>query len=118
MASEQEERRRTPRHDVRIAACVAAERQLLFPCIILDINDFGARIEVRDGEVPDELYLIDAAAIVGYRARVQWRQAPMVGTRFLQSWDIAALSTPLWLQAMRAEATVMLGAQRGIRLVT
>lgn len=118
MAVDQEDRRRAPRYDVRIAAAVAVERRIVGPCIILDINDFGARLEVGDVELPDELYLIDAVAIVGYRARVQWRKSPMIGTRFLQSWDIAALATPLWLQAMRAEAMMMLGAQRGIRLVT
>ncbi len=117
MAREQEERRRAPRHGACIAAAVAVERRMLCTCEILDINAFGARLHVGEAEPPDELYLIDPTALVGYRARVQWRQAPLVGTRFLQSWDIAAPTTPLWLRAMRGEAMVLLARQRGIRLV-
>lgn len=118
MENEQEERRRTPRHSAQIHAVIAVERKLLGPCVILDINPFGARLDVGSQEPPDDLYLLDTAALVGYRARVQWRRAPMVGTRFVQSWDIAAPTTPLWIQAMRAEATILTGAERGIRLVT
>ncbi len=117
MAGEQEERRRAPRHTAHIAAALAMERKLLCACTILDINAYGARLEVGTEEIPDEIYLIDAVAIVGYRARVQWRQAPMIGTRFLQSWDIAAATTPLWLRAMRAEAIALLASERGLRLV-
>ena len=118
MDSEQAERRRAPRYGAHIHAAVAVERRLLCACVILDINAFGARLDVGEQALPDDVYLLDAAALVGYRARVQWRQAPMVGTRFIQSWDIAAPTTPLWLQAMRAEAMILMGAERGIRLVT
>lgn len=117
MASKFEERRRAPRYSTRIEAAIAIERELLCQCVILDINDFGARLDVGSHEVPDELYLVDPLAIVGYRAQVQWRQAPLVGTRFLQSWDIAAATTPLWLRAMRAEAMAAMAKGRGLRLV-
>jgi hypothetical protein len=53
------------------------------PCIIVDISDLGARLEVPPGsEIPDEFFLSIGDATVRRQCRVVWRSTVGIGVRF------------------------------------
>ena len=68
------------------AEIVVREKDVRIPCLIIDISEQGARLQVADdAAVPDsfELAVPVAADIVDRRAaEVRWRRETMVGLRF------------------------------------
>jgi hypothetical protein len=85
-------------------ALVAVETPLAaYDCVIRDMNQFGARIEVGRKAVPDEFYLIDVLSALAYRGRTVWRQQGQAGVKFLETHRLYAPSAPAWLvQLQRA----------------
>lgn len=112
-----DEKRRTPRVPTKLDAAVVTDRRILFRCVILDINVYGARLEVGGEAPPERFHLIDLLSGVGYEARIMWRQTPMVGTRFLATWNLASADAPQWLKDMRNDILRADAEERGIRLV-
>ncbi len=112
-----EEKRRAPRIPARLDAVVAVGRSPLFRCLILDINIYGCRLHVGDEEAPERFHLIDLPLGVAYEARVIWRKAPLLGTRFLATWNLAAPESPEWLEGVRGETMRVDAAKRDIKLV-
>jgi len=112
-----DEKRRTPRVPTKLDAAVLTDRSALFRCVILDINVYGARLLVGDETPPERFHLIDLLSSVAYEARIMWRHAPMVGTRFLATWNLAAADAPQWLKDARGDILRADAEERGIRLV-
>ena len=96
------DRRRYPRIPTDLDAIAALPGRVICGCSILDMNIYGARIEVSEA-VPDEFFLVDLASNVAYKARVAWRSAPLVGTRFLETWLLSGENAPQWLRDVRAK---------------
>lgn len=117
MSQSWEERRRAPRYEVRLDAAIAADGAMLFPGLIVDINRYGARVETGEHEAPDEFILLDVLGAIAYQARVVWRQPPLVGARFLQTWTIPGPDAPTWLVALRKDRLKARASAVGLRLV-
>ena len=115
------ERRIAPRIPARISAFIALDdRRTLIDCTILDINAYGARVEIAaidPPDLPEVFYLVDMPSGAAWQARKQWRQPPLVGTRFLQTWDLATPDSPQWLGELRSAKRTEEAKGRGIRLV-
>jgi hypothetical protein len=111
------ERRREPRYEVRLDAVVAADREMLFPCLIVDINRYGARIDAGAHEPPEEFFLIDVMGATAYRARRVWTQSPLAGTRFLETLALPSYGAPGWLTDLRQERLKVRAQAVGLRLV-
>lgn len=76
-------------------------------CVVRDISEDGARIQVPDGQaVPDKVFLMDLKTAIAYEAHVVWRRYPLVGLQFDHQHGLAEAATPhlrilkqLWLSA-------------------
>jgi hypothetical protein len=112
-----DEKRRAPRYQTRAQAIAALGVETQLPCTILDINQYGARIDFPTAAPPDGFYLVDIEAAIAFRARVVWRRAPLVGVRFIDTWELAVPSTPAWLREIRSAALREKAKARGIELV-
>ena len=113
-----QEKRRAPRYEVRADAVVTlgTQTQTQTPCAILDINEYGARLEFETGDPPDNFYLVEVVDPVAYKARVVWRRAPQVGLRFTETWDLEGPGAPAWMLEIRRDALRERGRARGIEL--
>jgi hypothetical protein len=112
-----EEKRRAPRVATKLDAVLADDGRMLSRCAILDINAYGAKLDVGEHQAPDAFYLVDVLSAVAYKARIVWRQAPLVGTRFSETWSLASPTAPQWLKEVRRESLQHEARDRGIRLV-
>ena len=112
------ERRREPRYEVRLDAVVAADGDMLFPCLIVDINRYGARVDAGEHDPPDEFFLLDVLGATAYRARLVWKQAPLVGTRFVETLALPSYGAPGWLTVLRQERLKVRAHAVGLRLVS
>ena len=110
------EKRRAPRYKISAEAVVTLGAQTRSPGLILDINEYGARLEFEPGDPPDAFYLVEVMDPVAYRAKVVWRRAPLVGLRFLETWDLEAPNAPAWLKEIRSAAMRERARARGIEL--
>ena len=117
MPEASDERRRAPRHAVELPAILVTSERLIARGVILDINQYGCRIQAPDFEAPERFYVIDVAGSTAYDARAMWRQPPLVGTRFMTTWDLAAADAPQWLADIRTGVVRAEAAERGIRVV-
>jgi hypothetical protein len=109
------ERRRYERIPTDLDAVAALPQGVLGDCSILDMNIYGARLETLE-ELPEEFFLVDLASNVAYRARVAWRRAPLLGTRFLETWLLSGDGAPEWLSALRAERMTAAAAARAAKM--
>jgi hypothetical protein len=116
-----EDKRRAPRVVAKLDAVLAIDGRVLSRCAILDINAYGAKVEVTQAPdadpLPDAFYLVDLLSSVAYKARVVWSQAPLCGTRFLETWSLSAPTSPQWLKDIRRDSLQLDARERGIRLV-
>ena len=54
-----------------------------FPCLILEVSEGGARLQLLSPDLPAEgLALVDAASGAVHGLRVMWRMGPLVGVAF------------------------------------
>jgi hypothetical protein len=114
MAATGEEQRRAPRYPTRLDAIAGIDGDVLCECTILDINRYGARVDVGDTAPPDQFYLIDVFSGIAHKARVAWRASPMVGTRFLETWVLDDPMSPQWLAEIRRSKLLAIAGERGI----
>lgn len=73
-------------------------------CAIRDISDSGARLSVRDQNVPAKFYLIHLRDRLGYDAKTVWKKGTEVGVEFESCFRLADIAdaskqflTKLWL---------------------
>jgi hypothetical protein len=95
------EKRRAPRYNTGLDAVVVADGKKLTDCVILDINAFGARLEVGLLATPDTIELVEVLSAVAYRAKIMWRHKTTVGTRFIHTWELRDPFSPKRLRAVR-----------------
>lgn len=111
------DRRRAPRFAVRDNALVAIRGAALRDCQILDINEFGCRLRIPDFDPPGEFHLVNLERGVAYNCRVMWRQDPLAGTRFLETWSLSSAACPMWIRdAVSNNSARVRGMARGLRV--
>jgi hypothetical protein len=78
------DKRRSRRRPMRYTAWVALDADQLHGCVLADISDTGARIDVEDSEtIPDRfLLLLSGNGSARRTCRVVWRQPQQIGVRF------------------------------------
>ena len=89
------EKRRTRRQPMRHTAWVAITPKERFGCVVSDVSDTGARIDVNDSKaVPDSFILMLSSNGAARRfCRVVWRKPHQVGVKFERSFAEAANPT-------------------------
>jgi hypothetical protein len=92
MADLFKEKRKTTRKRLRYTAWVALSAEERHGCVLSDVSESGARIDVQDSKiVPDcfVLMLTNNGAARRY-CRVMWRKPTQIGVRFARSLAEAA----------------------------
>jgi hypothetical protein len=86
------EKRRMRRQPLRHSAWVAPTPQQRFDCVVSDVSETGARIEINDGaSVPDCFVLLLSSNGAARRfCRVVWRKPHQLGVKFEASFAAAA----------------------------
>ena len=81
------EQRAHPREEVqRRGVVVHGPTGRGFSCVIVDVSNGGARLQLFDPTFPsDELTLIDAELGEIHELRVAWRSDPFLGVAFISS---------------------------------
>jgi len=80
-----EEKRRSPRRQVRIAAKIQVGKEApTRDCTVVDISEYGARIEMKDAkDAPNEFILTLTPRGYPYRrCQVMWRSEHAIGVEF------------------------------------
>lgn len=85
MAGDKKDRRTIPRNrTVRAAISAFSGPDSPIPCVVLDLSDRGARINVPRSEVlPDAFLLTIETGNVERRCRVAWRRDDEIGVEFV-----------------------------------
>ena len=95
MADFSKEKRKAPRQRLRYTAWVALSAEERHGCVLSDVSESGARIDVQDSKiVPDcfVLMLTNNGAARRY-CRVVWRKPTQIGVKFARSLAEAAQDT-------------------------
>jgi hypothetical protein len=89
------EKRRAKRQPLRYTAWVALTAEQRHGCVVSDVSDTGARIDVQDSKIlPDYFVLMLTSTGAARRyCRVMWRQPTQVGVKFERSLAEAAQAT-------------------------
>jgi hypothetical protein len=84
MAEDKQERRGAPRaRTVRAAISVFTGPDSPIPCVVLDLSDTGARINLPGGEpLPEEFLLAIESKQIERRCRIAWRSGDEIGVEF------------------------------------
>ncbi len=88
------EKRRAKRQPLRYTAWVALSAKDRHGCVVSDVSDSGARIDVQDAKIlPDHFVLLLTSSGAARRyCRVMWRKPTQVGVKFEHSLAEAAAS--------------------------
>lgn len=78
------DQRKTRRRPIRYSAWMALDSDKLHGCVLSDISDTGARIDVEDAaSLPDRfMLLLSGTGSARRRCRVVWRAPAQVGVAF------------------------------------
>src|SRR3974390_403455 len=89
------EKRSARRQPLRYTAWLAVTAEQRLGCIVSDISDTGARIEVHDSNtIPDYFVLMLSSSGAARRfCRVMWRKPTQIGVKFPRSLAEAANAT-------------------------
>ena len=81
------EKRQTRRQPLRYTAWVALTANQRHGCVVSDVSDTGARIDVQDSKtIPDHFVLMLSSNGAARRfCRVMWRKPTQVGVKFERS---------------------------------
>ena len=84
------ERRRHFRHRVLLSGKVAwTDMPFSSDCVIRDLSDRGARVELADPLAPNDPVLIVLRSGMAHVARTAWRRGPRAGLEFKEAVDLA-----------------------------
>jgi hypothetical protein len=99
------DKRRSVRRPVRYTAWIAERGKELQGCVLADISDTGARLNVPEpAKLPDEFFLcLSTQGSARRRCSVAWRSKAQVGVRF---------DTPLAPKVRNDALAKMLAAKR------
>jgi hypothetical protein len=89
------EKRQARRQPLRYTAWVALAVDQRYGCVVSDVSDTGARIDVQDSKtIPDHFVLMLSSNGAARRfCRVVWRKPTQVGVKFERSLADAANAT-------------------------
>jgi hypothetical protein len=89
------EKRSARRQPLRYTARVAVTADKRLGCVISDVSDTGARIDVQDSKIiPDHFVLMLSSSGAARRnCRVVWRKPSQLGVKFERSLADAAKAT-------------------------
>jgi len=89
------EKRQARRQPLRYTAWVALTANERHGCVVSDVSDTGARIDVQDSKIiPDHFVLMLSSNGAARRfCRVMWRKPTQVGVKFERSLADAANAT-------------------------
>lgn len=92
----QSDKRKTQRKPLRYSAWITGEGVERIGCVLTDISDSGARIEVENAEtVPDHFTLMFTANGGPRRlCKVAWREKGIVGVHFDRRQQVGARTRP------------------------
>ena len=78
------DKRKALRRPIRYTAWLMLEADRLHGCVLSDVSDSGARIEVEDPEkIPDRfLLLLSGNGLAKRKCRVVWRTERQIGVKF------------------------------------
>jgi hypothetical protein len=78
------DQRKTRRRPIRYSAWMALDSDKLHGCVLSDISDTGARIDVEDAaNLPDRfMLLLSGTGSARRRCRIVWRAPAQVGVAF------------------------------------
>jgi hypothetical protein len=90
------EKRGARRQPLRYTAWVALSANQRHGCVVSDVSDSGARIDVQDSKVlPDHFVLLLTSNGAARRyCRVMWRKPLQVGVKFVRNLAEAAETVP------------------------
>ena len=100
------DKRMQRRKPMRYTAWLALGPNDLHGCVLSDISDSGARIDVEDsGKVPDRFFLFLSSNGAARRVcRVMWRKPTQLGVKFERSFAEAGAAAPAGGEADKAPA--------------
>ena len=89
------EKRQARRQPLRYTAWVAVAAEQRLGCVVSDVSDTGARIDVQDSTtIPDHFVLMLSSNGAARRyCRVMWRKPNQIGVQFARSLADAANAT-------------------------
>jgi hypothetical protein len=89
------EKRQSRRQPLRYTAWVAATAEQRLGCVVSDVSNTGARIDVQDSTaIPDQFVLLLSSNGAARRiCRVVWRKPTQMGVKFERSLADAAKAT-------------------------
>ena len=95
-----EERRQSPRRPVRFAGkIVNCDASRSFDCMVVEISNNGAKIEIRNDEVfPEKFFLLHSREWVAFEAELIWRGENVAGLHILHEHDLANNTDPQMAQ--------------------
>ena len=98
------EKRAAKRQPLRYTAWVALTAEQRHGCVVSDVSDTGARIDVQDSKaIPDHFVLMLSSNGAARRfCRVKWRKPTQVGVKFESSLAEAAAKAALAQDAAQA----------------
>jgi hypothetical protein len=78
------DKRKAHRRQLRYTAWISLGPKKLQGCVVADISDFGARVDVENGKtVPDNfVLLLSASGKPKRKCRVIWRKGMQIGVEF------------------------------------
>jgi len=90
------DKRKARRRPLRYSAWVALENDKLHGCVLSDISDRGARLDVDDANaLPDEfMLLLSGTGSARRRCRVVWRAPGQIGVAFERRLSDPAVAPP------------------------
>ena len=90
------DKRKARRRPLRYTAWVALENEKLHGCVLSDISDHGARLDVDDAKaLPDQfMLLLSGTGSARRRCRVVWRAPGQIGVAFERRLSDAAAVAP------------------------
>lgn len=96
------EKRQARRQPLRYTAWIALTADQRHGCVVSDVSDSGARIDVQDSKlIPDHFVLMLSSNGAARRfCRVMWRKPTQIGVQFARSLADAAKTT----QAPKSDA--------------
>ena len=90
------EKRQARRQPLRYTAWVALTAEQRHGCVVSDVSDSGARIDVQDSKILPDCFILMLTSNGAARrfCRVMWRKPTQVGVQFVQSLADAEALTP------------------------
>ena len=89
------DKRKAPHRPIRYTAWLMLEADQLYGCVLSDVSDSGARIDVEDPEkIPDRfLLLLSGNGLAKRKCHVVWRRSRQIGVKFDRSFVDPAQAT-------------------------